>query len=59
MEAYVPALSDAISVGDSREEVKQLILEAIEFKLEGMRDEDLAVPTPSSYAAVVEVDSVE
>ena len=54
--AYVPDLPGVISVGDSREEVEQLIQEAIEFHLEGMRDEGLAVPSPSSFAGVVDVD---
>jgi predicted RNase H-like HicB family nuclease len=43
-------------VGDSRDEVERLIQEAIEFHLEGMRDEGLTVPAPSSFAGVVEVD---
>lgn len=55
--AYVPDLPGVISVGDSRDEVEQLILEAIEFHLEGMREEGMAIPQPSSFAGVVEVDS--
>ena len=42
--AYVPELPGVISVGDSREEVERLIHEAIEFHLEGMREEGLAIP---------------
>jgi len=37
--------------------VEQLIQEAIEFHLEGMRDEGLALPLPSSLAGVVEVEA--
>jgi predicted RNase H-like HicB family nuclease len=48
--AYVPDLPGVISVGDSRDEVEQLIQEAIEFHLEGMREEGMAVPAPSSFA---------
>src|ERR1035438_7260794 len=33
-------------VGDTREEVEALILEAIEFHLEGMREEGLPIPAP-------------
>jgi len=55
--ACVPDLPGVISVGDSREEVEQLIQEAIEFHLEGMRDEGLALPLPSSLAGVVEVEA--
>jgi predicted RNase H-like HicB family nuclease len=53
--AYVPDLPGVISVGDSREEVERLIQEAIEFHLDGMREEGLAIPTPSSFAGVVEI----
>ena len=43
--------------GDSREEVERLILEAIEFHIEGLREEGLPIPPPSSFAGVVQVDS--
>ena len=33
-----------------------MIQEAIEFHLEGMREEGLAIPPPSSFAGVVEID---
>ncbi len=55
--AYVPDLPGVISVGDSRQEVERLIQEAIEFHIEGMREEGLAIPSPSSFAGVVEIDS--
>jgi predicted RNase H-like HicB family nuclease len=55
--AYVPDLPGVISVGDSRDEVEQLIQEAIEFHLERMRDEGMAIPQPSSFAGVVEVNT--
>jgi predicted RNase H-like HicB family nuclease len=54
--AYVPDLPGVISVGDSRDEVQQLIQEAIKFHLEGMREEGLSIPLPSSFAGAVEVD---
>jgi predicted RNase H-like HicB family nuclease len=53
--AYVPDLPGVISVGDSREEVEHLIAEAIEFHLEGMREEGLPIPAPSSFAGAIEV----
>jgi predicted RNase H-like HicB family nuclease len=55
--AYVPDLPGVITVGDSREEVKQLIEEAIGFHLEGLREEGLPIPTPASFAGAIEVDS--
>jgi predicted RNase H-like HicB family nuclease len=54
--AYVPDLPGVISVGDSRNEVEHMIHEAIEFHLEGLREEGFAVPAPASFAGLVEVD---
>jgi predicted RNase H-like HicB family nuclease len=53
--AYVPDLPGLITVGDSREEVERLIQEAVELHLEGLREEGLPIPAPSSFAGVVEV----
>lgn len=55
--AYVPDLPGVITVGDSREEVERLIQEAIEFHIEGLREEGHPIPPPSSFAGVIEVDS--
>ena len=48
--AYVPDLPSCVSVGDALEEVKAEIREAIEFHLEGMRQDGSRIPTPSSLA---------
>jgi predicted RNase H-like HicB family nuclease len=53
--AYVPDLPGCVSVGDTLEEVKSEIREAIEFHLAGMREDGLPTPTPSSRAEYVEV----
>jgi len=55
--AYVPDLPGVIAVGDSRDEVEGLIQEAVEFHLEGMREEGISIPPPSSFAGVVEINS--
>ncbi len=55
--AYVPDLPGVISVGDSCDEVERLIQEAIEFHLDGMREEGIPIPPPSSFAGVVEVNT--
>jgi predicted RNase H-like HicB family nuclease len=55
--AYVPDLPGVIAVGDSRDEVERLIQEAVEFHLEGMREEGFSIPPPASFAGVVEIDS--
>jgi len=44
--AYVPDLPGVIAVSDSREEVESLIREAVEFHIEGLRAEGLAIPSP-------------
>ena len=53
--AYIPDLPGVISVGETREEVERLIREAVEFHLEGMKDEGIEIPAPSSFAGVVDV----
>jgi predicted RNase H-like HicB family nuclease len=53
--AYVPDLPGCISVGDTLDEVKRMIHEAIELHLESMREDGLAIPEPSTEVAVVEV----
>ena len=53
--AYVPDLPGCVAVGESLEEVTDLIREAIEFHLEGLRDAGEPVPEPSSELTYVEV----
>ena len=53
--AYVPDLPGCVSVGDTPEEVKAEIRAAIEFHLEGMREDGTPIPQPSSRADYVEV----
>ncbi len=53
--AYVADLPGCVSVGDTLEEAKAEIREAIEFHLEGMRGDGLPIPKPTSSAEYVEV----
>ena len=53
--AYVPDLPGCVAVGDTREEVLTLIQEAIEFHLEGLKQEGLSIPPPASSSALVDV----
>ena len=53
--AYAPDLPGCIAAGDSYDETVQLMREAIEFHLEGMRLNGEAVPDPASVAETVEV----
>jgi len=53
--AYVPDLPGCAAVAKTKAEVLRLIREAIEFHLEGLREEGLAVPEPASSIEYVEV----
>ena len=53
--AYVPDLPGCVSVGKTVEEVTELMREAIEFHLEGLRDAGEPIPEPTSRMAYVEV----
>jgi len=53
--AYVPDLPGCIATGESREEVLNLIREAIEFHIEGLREDGQPIPVPSSFSAIVDV----
>ena len=53
--AHVPDLPGCIAMGESRSEVLVLIQEAIEFHLEGLREDGDPIPEPSSEAALVEI----
>ena len=44
--AYVPDLPGCIAAGDTREEVLQLIHEAIEFHVERLREDGQPIPEP-------------
>jgi hypothetical protein len=45
----------AHAVGEGREEVLKVIREAIEFHIDGLKQDGLPVPTPSSEGDFVEV----
>ena len=53
--AYVPDLPGCVAAADTRAEVVALIREAVEFHIEGLREEGLPVPEPHSVAELVEV----
>ena len=53
--AHVPDLPGCVTVGETREEVLQLVREAIEFHIDGLKEDGLPVPTPSSEGEFVEV----
>jgi predicted RNase H-like HicB family nuclease len=53
---FVPDLPGCVAAAENLEEVRQLIAEAIAFHIEGMREEGLAVPRPTSICESVEVE---
>jgi predicted RNase H-like HicB family nuclease len=55
--AFVPDLPGVITTGRTKEEVKNLIREAIEFHLEGLKEDNLPIPEPTASAEVVSVPS--
>ena len=52
--AYVPDLPGCVAVGDTLEEVRTLIQEAIEFHLEGLQEDGESIPQPSSSIEYIE-----
>jgi len=52
--AYVPDLPGCITTGATVEETERNIREAIEFHLEGMREDGLPIPEPQTIVAEIE-----
>jgi predicted RNase H-like HicB family nuclease len=53
--AYVPDLPGVVTTGQNKQEVRSLIQEAIEFHLDGLREDRLPIPQPSAEAEVISV----
>ena len=53
--AYVPDLPGCAAVAKTKEELLRLIQEAIDFHIEGLREDGQPVPEPSSSVEYVEV----
>ena len=53
--AYVPDLPGCVAVGETEDEVKQLIQEAIEFHLEDLTESGSEIPAPISKSDYIEV----
>ena len=53
--AYVPDLPGCIATGDSVKAAEVSIREAIEFHLDGLREDNLPIPVSSSRVEYVEV----
>jgi predicted RNase H-like HicB family nuclease len=53
--AYVPDLPGCVATGASVEETESLLREAIDLHLDGLREDGLPIPEPSSVVEYVEV----
>jgi len=53
--AYVPDLPGCIAVGESKDEVLELIKESIEFHIDGLKDDGVAIPEPHFDFARIDV----
>ena len=53
--AYVPDLPGCVATGGTIEEVESQIREAIEFHLEGMREDGTPIPPPASRVEYVDI----
>ncbi|MEA2937026.1 MAG: hypothetical protein QOC56_530 [Alphaproteobacteria bacterium] len=52
--AYVPDLPGCVATGDTVADVEREIRDAIRFHIEGLREDGLPVPRPTSIADYVE-----
>lgn len=53
--AYSPDLPGCVSTGETRDDVQRNMEEAIEFHLDGLRQNGYPIPEPQSYSHYVEV----
>jgi predicted RNase H-like HicB family nuclease len=52
---YVPDLPGCVATGATIPETEQALREAVEFHLEGMREDGGPIPPPSSHVEYIEV----
>lgn len=53
--AYVPDLPGCVAVAKTRQEVEQLIEEAIRLHIEDLRESGEPIPEPTHFAASIKV----
>lgn len=53
--AYVPDLPGCVATGSTIEETEREIREAIELHIEGMMEDSLPIPQPTSIVQYIEV----
>ena len=53
--AYVPDLPGCVATGDDLPEVEKEIRQAIAFHLDGLREDGIAIPPPSSVVEYLDI----
>jgi len=53
--AYSPDLPGCVATGKTRDEAETNMYEAISFHLQGLREDNLAIPESVSYAEVMAI----
>lgn len=53
--AYAPDLPDCVATGSSVKEAEHEIKAAIQFHIEGLREDGLPIPAPSSVVEYLEI----
>jgi len=53
--AFVPDLPGCVATAETIHEIKRLMAEGIEFHLEGMREDGLPIPEPTTEVDYAEV----
>jgi predicted RNase H-like HicB family nuclease len=53
--AYCPDLPGVVAAGETEDEVLELMKEAIEFHMEGFKEDNIPIPKPTVTARSIEV----
>jgi predicted RNase H-like HicB family nuclease len=53
--AYSPDLPGCVSTGQTRDEVEANMRDAIQFHIDGLKQEGYEIPEPSTYSSYVDV----
>lgn len=54
LSAFVPDLPGCVATGTTQTEIEQRMRDAIRMHLDGMREDGIAIPPPSSVAEYIE-----
>ena len=52
--AYVPDLPGCVATGDTLEEVRQTIRTAVDFHIDGLKEDGIPVPEPTTVCDYIE-----